>query len=233
MAIADFCVGITSIMNGQLHYFYYQGQVSLVVYKVGSFIPYAGSCFISVSSLAIMTADRLISVMFPVRYRIVMTKRKIICMIVASWLITTVLIVNQGILFFAYDDDGKTELKSRGIMLVIGFSIAFSVLLTGNLYLYTKVRNKKRSSQNGQNQTGKSSKTNKICICLTIVFLICWLPLVIYYVVWSFVSHIPFASGFFIISLCLASANSIANPFVYIIQRKCYHSCFRKILSGM
>ena len=248
LAIADFLVGAGGIVAGQLHYFHAHNQVDLAVFKVGAIVPYFGSFFISVSSLIIMTVDRLISVKFAYSYYSVMTRRRIIGLIVGVWTLVTILLVNQGVLFFVINDKGWTELRVRSTLLSIIFVIALVILSVTNTYLFIKVRRitnsstyqMSRSFSYVSNRVGtiqtprpktvkKNTTSTKTCIWLTLLFIICWFPNAVYYLVWSSTQKAPGGRKLITVCLSLASVNSLMNPVVYLIQRKCFRHYLRNI----
>ena len=73
------------------------------------------------------------------------------------------------------------------------------------------------------------SKITTTCICITVTFLICWLPLVGYrfsYVVGR-TTQVPW---FRRLTQCLALTNSLFNPFIYFMVRKEFRELFKKLL---
>ena len=239
LAIADFAVGIGGILGGQLCYFLSEGKIKLVVYKLGSSIPYFGSFFISILSLAIMTGDRLISVKFPLRHLVIVTREKVIGLIAGAWLLVVLLIVNQGVIFFVFGDKGWTEIRSRALLLCIFFSIALVILSISNAYLFIKVRGMRSnrvvpSVHEGDQPLARNTrkahaKSCKVCIWLTILFIFCWFPVAIYYLIWLLTGKAPIGRSLLTFCLSLASANSLFNPVVYLLQKKCFRDCFRNI----
>ena len=147
MSIADFLVGVAGILGGTLFHLYAIGVSNLTIYKICGLLPLFGSFFISILSLGIMTADRLISIMFPVKYSLVMNKGKVTILIYASWAAVILIIVTLGILFFTTSP--KTELATRGYLLGIFFVISSIVLSISNAYLFRKLRelNAKRNEK--------------------------------------------------------------------------------------
>ena len=275
LAISDCGVGIGGILVGQLYYFFTQHEISLAIYKIGMFTSYFGSFFMSILSLTILTFDRLISVKFPLRHRTIMTTSKIICLVVFAWLFVLLVLINQAVLFFAFYDDGWTEIRSRAVILTVFFVAALLVLSTSNAYIFIKIRKRnKKLSYNKSNgvkrfvgaDTVKTSSpirflqsngvhgstrglreraslarpleltsaerlmksTCKICILLTLLFFICWFPVVVYYLLWLSMDEAPFGRSLLTFSLSLASANSLMNPVVYLAQVKDFRDCFRK-----
>ena len=247
LAIADFAVGIGGILGGQLYYFLAQGEIQLVVYKLGSSIPYFGSFFISISTLAIMTADRVISVKFPLKHLAIMTRSKIISLIAGAWSLVTILVFNQGVIFFAFKDNGWTELRSRALLLSIFFTTAVVILSISNAYLFMKVRGSRKPNFMRSNKVGptlhegaepirrntrkEEAKSSKICIWLTVLFIVCWFPAAVYYLIWLSTGKAPIGRALLTFCLSLASANSLLNPVVYLLQKEYFRDCLKSIFS--
>ena len=254
LAIADFCVGIGCTLGGQMFYFYTQRKINLAVYKLTAAMPYFGSFFISISSLIIMTADRLMSIEFPFRHRTIMTRPKIIGLIVATWLLVIGLLISQVIIFFLWHDNGWTELRARSLLLSILFCVGLIVLLISNVYIFREVRRVNSGKRINSNEiafptlqttvgsTGRNSefmhitvrrgerKTSMICIWLTLLFIICWFPVSVYYFTWVSVGEAPVGRLLMLACLSLASGNSVLNPVVYLFQKRIFRDCVKHML---
>ena len=157
MLIADLLVGMTGIIGGVLFHLYATGRSTVTMYKICGLLPLFGSFFISMLSLGIMTADRLISVKLPVKYSIKMNKRRTTMLIFSAWATVTVIIVILGVLFFTVSP--KTELATRGYLLGTLFVVSSIILAVSNAHLFRKLRSiaAKRDQQNGFQSTAMDS----------------------------------------------------------------------------
>ena len=253
MSIADLCVGITGIGGGLIFFFMKKGLTTVTVYKIGGLLPLFGSFFMSILSLGIMTADRLVSIKFAVRHMSIMTRKRIKVAIGICWLIVIVLMSIQGLLFlFA---SAWTELQVRCLLMGIFFIVGSIILSISNTILYrtVKERTKKRvtiihvrpSEQSGglsqaselkQKQHFEAAKQKdetrsaRVCIWMTVLFIVCWLPVTIYYLVWLALTANPAGRIGLTVCFALAGLNSVLNPAIYLLQRKDFRFYFRKMI---
>ena len=79
------------------------------------------------------------------------------------------------------------------------------------------------------NRSVPDNKITTMCICIIVVFLMCWLPLVGYrfsYVVGRTTKVVWYQR----LTQCLAIANSLFNPFIYFLVRKDFRELLKKLL---
>ena len=232
-----------------------------------------------------MTADRLISIKYPLIHRAVMTRKKIIVLLMSIWLLVLCLFVSQAIIFHAFNDKGRTELTVRSRTFSLLFFTALVVLLVSNAYIFmimkkritnpncmrlTRIANSEegvvnipsnciRSSKvsidsstssfldiilhkkgfsagpltvdtQGTEQKNTvvhylSTKASITCICLTILFIVCWFPLALFYLIWTSTGKLLAGRSLLVFCLSLASANSFLDPIVYLFRKKNFREC--------
>ena len=254
MSVADFLVGAFGVVNHSLFYiFEVEQKVSLAVWKLYGVLPFFGSMLISVFSIGIMTADRLISVEFSLLYPSIMTTFRTKVLLITSWLITVLIIVSLGLIYILASP--MSEFVVRSYLVGIVFIIGASVLMGLNMKLYFIVRQKRRRrssvgsiysvalekiqrtstdlkakvSTASQITCPRSTTSTKICIWMTVVFTICWLPLAIYYLIGA-ITHNAFGSvELNTVFVSLASTNSILNPIIYFAMRQNFRDYFRRL----
>ena len=86
MALADFFVGLFGIIGSVLLYLYENTMVGKDIMKLFGMIPLFGSFVTSLLTLTILTADRLIAVMYALRYHAIMTEIRVQLLICITWL---------------------------------------------------------------------------------------------------------------------------------------------------
>ena len=251
MSFADFCVGVTGSTTGLIFLFAKKGSITETLYKIGGMIPLFGSFFVSVLSLAIMTADRLVSVKFPLRYRLMVTRKRIKLGIFMCWLITLVFMTIQILLFFCLSYE--TELKVRCLHVVIFFVVGSTVLSISNTTLYRTVQRRTAKSNVGVicaqlsgdltlrfesierkqfDKTKQKEETAKarICIWMTVLFIVCWLPIAIRYALRLFLSSDDLGRPWLTVCLAFVGLNSVLNPVIYLLLRKDFQYYFQKMM---
>ena len=140
MTLADSLVGVSSIVfAGALI-----TRQPLHVYKLTGVIPLFGSMFTSLFSLCFMTLDRLIAIKIPLRYRTIMSPSRVNGLIVSCWLIFAFVIIQEACIYvkFAW----RTELKLRGYMLAVFFTIGSIFLTISNIHLNKIIRKHARDT---------------------------------------------------------------------------------------
>ena len=251
MSIADFLVGISGIGGGITFLFMKKGSTTVIVYKIGGILPLFGSLFMSILCLGIMTTDRLVSVTHPIRHRLITTRKRIKIAICMCWLTVTALMAIQGILFFFVS--AWMELQVRSLLLGIFFIGGSIVLSVSNTALYRSVQRlnaKNRVATSKVQPSGqptqdpdstetqsyeavkRKDQTNsaRVCIWMTVVFIVCWLPVTIYYIVWLALTANPTGRIGLTVCLALVGFNSVMNPVIYLLLRKDFRSYFWQMI---
>ena len=254
MSLADFLVGAFGVIQHSLFYMFEMEQkVSLHIWKLYGVLPFFGSMFISVFSLGIMTADRLISVECSLLYASFMTIAKTKVLAIISWLITILIVTLLGLIYVITSP--MTELIVRGYLIGTIFIVGESVLMGLNMKLYFIVRQKRRRnssfcsiypvsveristsseeprakiSTSSQITLPQSNTSDKICLWMTIVFTVCWLPIAIYYLWCSSTYNAVGSLTLNTILVSLASTNSVLNPIIYFAMRQNFRDYFKRL----
>ena len=251
MSVADLCVGIAGIGGGIIFLFMMKGSTTMTVYKTGGILHLFGSFFMSILPLGIITAERLVAIKLLLYHRFTVTRNRIKVAVGMCWLFVTVVITIQGVLFVVVS--AKTELQVRCLLLTIFFIAGTFILLVSNTVLYKTVQrrvvnrhvnmvhsqtrggisqdsvSKERYSVGNSKQRDDTSRA-RICIWMTAVFIMCWLPVTIYYILWFALSINPAGRLGLIVCFALVGLNSVLNPVIYLLQRKDFRFYFRKII---
>ena len=208
LAVSDCLVGLFGIIGNILHYLSHKGLVDFDISQVCGTLPLFGSFFVSVLSLGAMTVDRYISVVYSLRYHSIMTESRVNVVICFTWLVVAVILVIQGTILLGVSS--SLELLVRTYQLSAFFISGVSVLFVGNLKLYLIIRKKKQKgtvteTQNTELQvdiklldtimSGRTTQFHKnmprivtdniICFWMVAIFVICWLPMTVYYVTFA------------------------------------------------
>ena len=248
MTLADNLVGMSCIIFASV----LVTKQPQIVYKLTGVIPLFGSMFTSIFSLSTMTLDRLIAIRIPLRYKSLMSPSRVVKLILLCWILPVFATIQEVVIYIKYS--WQAELKLRGYMLFVFFSIGSTFLTFSNIYLYTTIRKHARSvaerlrivqgrervfsvnSSDGYDPTClrilqscrkeikhaksvlKEIKAAKLCIKITLMFIICWLPLSSYRLSYSTGNRIGIA---WLRRFCLlmAALNSVMNPLVYLLTR--------------
>ena len=144
VALADLFVGAFGILAQVLTFLFLVSRdlKSMALWKLTGVIPFFGSAFMSVFSIGIMTADRLISVQSALRYNAVMTTFKAKILIALAWVTTAAIIFIQGIIYLCISPE--TELTSRLCLTITFVFVGGTFLALANTKLHVMVSAKLR-----------------------------------------------------------------------------------------
>ena len=243
MAVADCLVSLFGIVGTAFYHLYKKGIMSKEIWKLCGALPLFGSFYISILSLGVMTADRLIAVVYALRYHSIMTEFRAKLLVCLTWITVAIILINQGTIYMEFSS--RLELNTRSYELLVVFLLGALVLCIGNLKLYFVIRSKlqntvypakttvvsqtKTDTRLYNNYTGISSDS-KICLWMTISFLICWLPVTI--------DYIAYINGYvvpkLVYTLCMSTAalDTLLTPLIYLVKRKEFRQIFYSLFTG-
>jgi len=169
MVLGDTFVGLFGINLGVLLLL---GK-DATYYKLLGNIPIFSSIFVSVLSLILLTVDRLIAMKKPFLYTSQFYKKLILKIIVLSWIIPCLIILQQSLIYVGIGS--KTELKVRSFIFIAFFLIGVIVLVWSNAILFigirgyaknladTQLRQQKMNTENcnDYNRTDSSSREDQ------------------------------------------------------------------------
>ena len=253
MSVADLCVGVTGTGGGLIFFFMKKKLTTVTVYKLGGLLPIFGSFFMSILSLGLITTERLVAIQLPLRHRLMMTRERVKLAICVCWLIVISLMTINGILFLYAS--AWIELQVRCLMLGIFFVVGSIILSASNLVLYRIVQNRalkhcisaiglhyfghfSQVSRSKELQRFEATKRKdetssaRVCIWMTVLFIVCWLPVTIYYLVWLALTANPAGRIGLTVCFALAGLNSFLNPVIYLFHGKDFRSYFQKMICG-
>ena len=235
-------------MGSTVLYLYVNELVSDDIYQLCGRL--FGSFFMSIFSISILTIDRLIAVPYALRYPSIITEFRANFLICFTWLAVTFLVVIQGAIYIGIS--AFIEARVRIYQLTSSFILGTFVLFIGNLRLYLVVRSKQQCSRNYETQstilprnTGvvgektnmdrphkslvKTFSDSKILFWMTIIFVVCLLPIVIFYVAYlnNKVGNAYLYT--YIICMTLAASNALFNPVMYLMKRKDFRKRFSEL----
>ncbi|XP_072520964.1 chemerin-like receptor 1 [Salminus brasiliensis] len=194
--------------------------------------------FSSIFLLVIISVDRCLITMFPVRaqnHRTVGKARIIVCL---TWLVSAICCMpsafyldveydekdNRSFCFQNYQND-QQEVADVVCRFIFGFVIPFLIIIL----CYVIIIRKLKTNQ----MTKKSNKPMKIMTVLIAAFLVCWLPFHTFalmrldYDKYS----LSFLRSGYKIGIILANANSCINPFLYTFMGKDFKKQCHAVLS--
>eukprot|EP00112_Aurelia_sp_Birch-Aquarium-sp1_P008264 Seg1905.6 transcript_id=Seg1905.6/GoldUCD/mRNA.D3Y31 product="Dopamine D2-like receptor" protein_id=Seg1905.6/GoldUCD/D3Y31 len=138
MTIADMLVGICGILYGAL----LRAGQSPVIYKICAILPMFCSMFASITSIIILTANRLIAIKYPLRYYSIVTTQRTLITFVIIWAIPATVYAAQTSVYLT--TTLRTELAVRSYLTTIFFTVGSAVLVVSNCFMYAAVKRQMR-----------------------------------------------------------------------------------------
>ena len=239
LVTADLFVGAMGMLTGIA----FVTNQPKAIYKLLGTLPLFCFMYASILSLGAMTLDRLVAIKFPLRYKSLITSKRVYKLIAFSWTLPIMLIPVDTIISFMIG--WAFELKFRNVLLTVFVVFGFLILLVCNKSLYSSIGKQRRRLRSLSVRYERSrAETNvsilsdvqlvqvnakkvrkastdlclcSMCVWVVNVFIICWLPLTVYRL--SYFTGRPGIPWLRRLSTCLAICNSILNPCIYIIKR--------------
>ena len=184
------------------------------------------SLIASITNMFGVTVERLISIRFPLRYDLLVTRKRAVITVICIWIFS----ITYGAIW------------SQGLAPESYLAIYFIAILTGTVLIYAyiflvakrleetvaQVRN--GSTEEERPNSRKERKAAKTIVIVVGVAVVCWLPLLV-------VAHalandpdrarfLKVVSAFQVWSVC----NSSINPYIYCARSQRYYVAFVKLL---
>ena len=206
----------------------------LVMCKLTSFVMFL-NMFSSIFLLVVISADRCMSVAFPVWAQNKRTVRKASAVVVLAWVMSIVLSMPRIVFRNVTDHRGKVTCVNNyntyrhshkyvaWSRFLGGFVVPFLIII----FCYTVIIHKLT-----KNKMTKSTKPFKVMSALIATFFICWLP----YHVFILLELTPHHFNVEILTMGLkvgttiAMANSFLNPFLYVFMGNDFKQKFKSSL---
>ena len=149
---------LVSLFGALLGLFLLTGQ-SQMLYKIAGTLPLFGSMFVSKGSLALLTADRLVSIKRPFQYGHRSYLRIMTRVLILLWLIP-VLVTGLHVIVYLYTSS-NFELKIRSGAMVVFFIAVATVLTASNAYLISSFKKQNRVlSEKGTNTRNRGKQNS-------------------------------------------------------------------------
>ncbi|XP_078349633.1 alpha-1A adrenergic receptor-like [Oculina patagonica] len=202
-----------------------QLSVNTVYYQILHFLGIF-SMVASITNMFGVTVERLIAIRFPLKYDIMVTRRRAIATVVCIWIFSA----TCGVIW------------SRGIVPKKYLGINIILFLTGTVSIYfhifliaKRVEDSVIQVQNGSLDEDVSNIKRKRKAAKTIAIILgvavgCWLPFLIFpHVLSKDPDHARYWKIFFSLHV-LAMGNSSINPYIYCARSRRYFVAFVKLL---
>ncbi|XP_054629549.1 chemokine-like receptor 1 [Dunckerocampus dactyliophorus] len=195
--------------------------------------------FSSIFLLVIISADRCVSVVFPVWAQNHRTVRKASVVVILAWVLAIALSLPSAVFRDVQNQMGRSICYNNytlhqhshriivGSRFLVGFVVPFAIISICYLVIIFKLRT---------NRMTKSSKPFKVMTALIVTFFVCWLPYHVFILLE--LNHQSYNHSLLTAGLqagtCLAAANSFLNPVLYVFMGNDFQQRFKtSLLSKM
>ncbi|XP_032441814.1 adenosine A2c receptor [Xiphophorus hellerii] len=246
LAVADICVGIIAIPcailtdTGLPRYNLY-----LCLLMLSVLIMFTQS---SIFSLLAVAVERYVAIFMPFRYRVLMTPRNAILVILATWLLAFLIGLvplmgwhktppDSGHCFFVLVVD-MTYMVYFNFFACVLAPLVIMFLIYAQIFVTVKqqvrrIGPEQRSRAEGQSRAAASMRREmKMATSLFLVlflFTVCWIPLHIINCFLLLCPRCPVPFELLLAAIILSHANSAVNPFLYAYTMTAFRDTFKAI----
>ena len=178
------------------------------------------SLIASITNMFGVTMERLISIRFPLKYDLVMTRMRAKIAVVCIWMFSSTLSI-----MISTEPLSVVFVTIYFIMTLIGtVSIYVYIFLIAKRLEDSVIQVKNNSDEHRKANSKRDKKAAKTVAIVLGVAIGCWLPFLIVSIVIS--KREPYYTIFLVLSVC----NSSINPYIYCARSRRYFSAFVKLL---
>ena len=202
-----------------------QSSSDVALLTISRFLGYF-SLIASITNMFGVTVERLISIRLPMKYDLVMTRKRAVATLIFIWIFSSTLVVMV-----------PTKLLSP-----LAISIYFTMALIGTVSIYfyifliaKRLEDAAIQVQNGSVEGGRPNgkrerKAAKTIAIILGVAIVCWLPfLIVPHVISEEPDYARYRKIFFSLQV-LSVCNSSINPYIYCARSRRYFVAFVKLL---
>ena len=180
----------------------------------------------SITNMLGVTVERLMSIRFPLKYGLLVTKTRAVVTLICIWVFS---IAYGGI--WSEDLAPATYLSSYFVAVLLGTILIYVYIFVVASRLEGSVAHVQNTSTREQ-RTGfrRERKAAKTIAVILGVAIVCWVPLLV--VPRVIASYVHNTTYFTILNLLqvLSVCNSSINPYIYCVRSRRYYEAFVKLL---
>ena len=230
LAITDILVGIACIPLYMTKEFANHARWELLESFSHGFDIFLGAC--SIIHLCLMALDRVVSVTKPLLYHTKLKHRKAaLKLLLIPWLLALVFAIIpfiRGSKVFEY-------YAALILTFLIPIPCIFIIVCYTKLYYTIRQRNTRHRQSIQASRNVNQRRMAKVILCVIVVFVICWIPLVIYYS--FFYQNLSWtdSTAFFWFGWSakfLSYFNSACNPAIYALLNRVFRNGFIDVLKS-
>ena len=247
LGITDFLIGVLYVCK--LGYFTAVGQYAIQddYLCLIDGLSFCTVFAVSLTTITFLCTDRVITIKYPLQYPIYFTQKFVICVNIGIWLCSTALtnlghfVLGMEIAFSKYSYAcaplQKYRDKTALIAITLGFAMPTCVIFTCAVVMYHVVHQQILQIRDVENSAAASQMgslvSHKKCIrtifCMVGGYYICWIPYLIFVLIWGYVYGHSVSSTAEGITSWMAISNSMFNSLIYLPTVKEYREIFKNI----
>ena len=236
LAISDALVGVLA-----MPLFVVSFGTSLRVWAAISWVPgdvslffdmFAG--FASIVFLCMIALERLYATLRPFNYRALKSGWYVLFTIIAWIAAGSIPSLHLAMIKFPNSFLSSTSTSIKAAMWIPVLAALLLAISLSYAIIWRKVRNVHKSVKERARLAEKESSLSRICLLITVVSLVAWLPFVIVNMVYEFTTSHTFHFRVFYATKVLHFVNSLLNPVLYVLKIPDFRAslpnfCTRKI----
>ena len=192
---------------------------------ISAFLGYV-ALIASITNMLGVTVERLMSIRFPLKYGLLVTKTRAVVTLICIWVFS---IAYGGI--WSEDLAPATYLSSYFVAVLLGTILIYVYIFVVASRLEQSVihvqNTSTREQRTGFRRERKAAKTIAVILGVAIV---CWVPLlVVPRAIASYVHNTTYFTIFTLLQV-LSVCNSSINPYIYCVRSRRYYEAFVKLL---
>ena len=193
---------------------------NMMLMQISSFLGFL-SLIASISNIFGVTVERLISIRFPLKYDLLVTRKRAMTSLICVWIFST---AHAAIVFKPGSHRSFTSIFL--LVLIAGTTSIYVYLFTVAKRIEAAVnRNTPFQNENNQPGNGGRHKAAKTIAIILAVALLCWVP---------FLIATPFLRDsnrpIFLSLQALSVCNSSINPYIYCARSQRFYEAFLRLL---
>lgn len=246
LAVADVSFLLVCGTFTVVHYALLTWPLGDILCRVIQYLLYT-TAYVTVYTLIAVSAVRYVTVVHGPKAAFIRSKRNIVILILAIWIVFMVVkipvLIVHGVSYDAATSrteciiSGKRDgQKLFATFFVFAYALPLAVICTMYVLMVCHLRRNSKVALNGPTGVNpaeeRSKHVSKIVILVVTVFAVCWLPLHTHLLV-AYYSAIPSSNVYKICLVlwhCLAYSNSLLNPIIYNFFSKDFRNSFREVI---
>ena len=195
-------------------------------------------------SLLLVTLDRFIAVQMPLRYKDILSTKRVYVLIAMVWMLCSAAGTSQAILVYKMKQSLNEFIQILTIVIITLTLVSMFVLTAVNLVVFREVKRQidflisvTVSSSNSSNEhrndlRKQEEKSVQLCYAMVLSFIVCWSPLLIYgFLLLKYNENTHSPSDIFpALSAIFIGINTILNPCLYTLLKEEIWNSVKKML---